>query len=88
MSAPMSVPNTRSRRDLTPFLDRQFLIFCIVFVTLTISLATWDVAAYGPSVAAICIPLLAIAFSIYAWQRFQRPLQTLQRMEEIIFAGR
>ena len=88
MSAPMSVPNTRSRRDLTPFLDRQFLIFCIVFVTLTISLATWDVAAHGPSVAAICIPLLAIAFSIYAWQRFQRPLQTLQRMEEIIFAGR
>ncbi len=84
----MSEKNSRLQRSRTPFLDRQFLIFCIVFVTLTISLALRDFIEHGLSLAAVCIPVLALVFSIYAWRRFQRPLQTLQRMEETIFACR
>ena len=84
----MSTRNSRSQHSGTPFLDRQFFIFCLVFVTLTFSLALWDFVDHGLSAVAVCIPLLALAFSIYAWRRFQRPLQTLQRMEEIIFACR
>ena len=84
----MSTKNSRSQHSGTPFLDRQFFIFCFVFVTLTFSLAVWDFLDHGLSAVAVGIPLLALVFSVYAWRRFQRPLQTLQRMEEIIFACR
>jgi methyl-accepting chemotaxis protein len=77
-----------SRSKATPFLDRQFLILCVVFVLLNIGLSIWAVWTHGMSVPVVIVPLLALAFGVYAWHRFQRPLKTLNRMEEVILAGR
>ncbi|MBR0564526.1 CZB domain-containing protein [Azoarcus sp. L1K30] len=75
-----------SRKSL--FLDRQFLVYCFVFVGLTSALAGWQIWLYGFNVPALVIPVLAIAFSVYAWYRFQRPLATLQKMQRVILAAR
>ncbi len=69
-----------------PFLDKQFVIFCVVFVALVAGLAGWDVWRSGFSVPSLAIPLLAAFFSIYAWKRFKRPLMTLARIEEVLLA--
>jgi len=84
----MPLKTQTPRSKATPFLDRQFLILCIVFVLLTVSLSAWDLMVQGPTVPALGVPLLALVFGIYAWSRFQRPLKTLNRMEEVILACR
>ena len=71
-----------------PFLDRQFLLYCLVFVVLTSVLAGWQIWLHGLDGPVVVIPLLAIGFSFYAWRRFQRPLATLNRMEAVILACR
>ena len=82
-------PRTQtSRSKPTPFLDRQFLIFCVVFVLLTFSLSGWSVMEHGFTIPALVVPVLSLVFGIYAWIRFQRPLKTLNRMEDVILACR
>jgi methyl-accepting chemotaxis protein len=69
-----------------PFLDRQFLIFCVVFVSMTILLAVWQAMDHGLELSIVIVPMLAIAFSLYAWRRFQRPMAVLERMQEVLLA--
>lgn len=72
----------------SPFLDRQFLIYCVVFVGLTAALAGWQIWQHGIEVPLLVIPVLAVVFSVYAWRRFQRPLDTLHHMQQVILAAR
>ena len=72
----------------TPFLDKQFRIFCLVFVVLVAALAGWQITLFGLSAPSVVIPLLAVAFSLYAWRCFDRPLSTLSRMQDVILACR
>ncbi|MHB1373106.1 MAG: methyl-accepting chemotaxis protein [Thauera sp.] len=72
----------------TPFLDKQFRIFCLVFVALVVALAGWQFALFGLSAPSVVIPLLAVAFSAYAWRCFDRPLRTLAQMEKVILSCR
>jgi len=71
-----------------PFLDRQFLIYCVVFVGLVACMAGWQIWRYGFNGPVVVIPLLAIVFSFYAWRHFQRPLETLDHMRKVILACR
>ncbi|PKO80217.1 MAG: chemotaxis protein [Betaproteobacteria bacterium HGW-Betaproteobacteria-13] len=71
-----------------PFLDRQFVIYCVVFVGLIAAMAGWQLWLHGLDGPVIVIPLLAIAFSFYAWRHFQRPLETLHHMQQVILACR
>ncbi|AWI75247.1 chemotaxis protein [Parazoarcus communis] len=71
-----------------PFLDRQFLIYCVVFVGLIAAMAGWQLWLNGLDGPVIVIPVLAIAFSFYAWRHFQRPLETLHYMQKVILACR
>ena len=83
--------NTQARRPVssrTPFLNKQFRIFCLVFVALVMALAGWQFVLFGPSIPNVVIPLLAIAFSVYAWRCFERPLRTLAQMEQVILSCR
>lgn len=80
--------STARKQSASPFLDRQFLIYCLVFVGLTIALAIWQALLHGLEAPIIVIPVLAIAFSYYAWRHFQRPIATLKRMEEVILECR
>ncbi|MBP6490386.1 MAG: CZB domain-containing protein [Thauera sp.] len=72
----------------TPFLDRQFHIFCLVFVALVVALAGWQVALFGLSAPSVVIPVLAVVFSAYAWRCFDRPLRTLAHMQQVIMSCR
>jgi methyl-accepting chemotaxis protein len=72
----------------TPFLDKQFRIFCLVFVALVAALAAWQITLFGLSAPSLVIPVLAIAFSVYAWRCFDRPLRTLAQMEQVILSCR
>ena len=72
----------------TPFLDKQFHIFCLVFVALVVGLAGWQITLFGLSAPSLVIPALAIAFSAYAWRCFDRPLRTLAHMEQVIMSCR
>ena len=72
----------------TPFLDKQFHIFCLVFVALVVGLAGWQITLFGLSAPSLVIPALAIAFSAYAWRCFDRPLRTLAHMEPVIMSCR
>ncbi len=83
----MSSPQRRST-GRTPFLDQQFVIYCVVFVILTIALAGWQATVHGPSAPLVVIPILAIGFSLYAWRHFRRPIATLKRIEEVILECR
>ncbi|MBL8443700.1 MAG: CZB domain-containing protein [Zoogloeaceae bacterium] len=80
--------STARKQSASPFLDRQFLIYCLVFVGLTIALAMWQALLHGLEAPIVVIPVLAIAFSYYAWRHFQRPIATLKRMEEVILECR
>ncbi len=79
---------TRPVSSGTPFLEKQFRIFCLVFVALVVALAGWQFALFGFSAPSVVIPLLAIAFSAYAWRCFDRPLRTLAQMEKVILSCR
>ncbi len=72
----------------TPFLDRQFLTYSLVFVLLTVVLAVWQTALHGLAAPVVGLPLVAMAFSWHAWRRFQRPIAALHRMEAVILACR
>ena len=67
----------------TPFLDKQFHIFCLVFVALVVGLAGWQITLFGLSAPSLVIPALAIAFSAYAWRCFDRPLRTLAHRAQL-----
>ena len=75
-------------RRRSPFLDQRFLIFCLVFVFLSILLAVWQALRHGLDAPIIIVPLLTVGFSIYAWQHFKKPIATLDRIEEVILASR
>lgn len=79
------------KRSLTsrrvPFLDRQFLIVCAVFVAFTVLLAIWHLVGTGKSnLPMLIVPVVALVFAYVANDRFRRPLATLQRMEEVLIA--
>ena len=74
----------RRSTSRTPFLDQQFVLYCVVFVLLTVALAGWQFVLHGPSAPLVVVPVLAVAFSVYAWRHFRRPIATLKRIEEVI----
>lgn len=84
----MNKHSSRPVSSGTPFLDRQFRIFCVVFVVLVGALAAWQITLFGLSAPSVVIPLLTIGFSAYAWRCFDRPLRTLAQMEEVILSCR
>jgi len=84
----MNQPAIRPVSSGTPFLDKQFRIFCLVFMALVVGLAGWQFAQFGFSAPGAVIPLLAVAFSAYAWRCFDRPLRTLAQMEKVILSCR
>ena len=49
-----------SRR--TPFLDRQFLLLCVVYTALTLGLAGWQALQHGLAAPVLIFPVLAVAF--------------------------
>ncbi|TAH48964.1 MAG: chemotaxis protein [Betaproteobacteria bacterium] len=78
---------TRSRASgHVPFLDRQFLILCVTFAAMVTALAVWQAIEHGPDPSIVVVPLLSVAFSLYAWKRFQRPMAVLQRMQRVLLA--
>ncbi|NMG70630.1 methyl-accepting chemotaxis protein [Parazoarcus communis] len=84
----MSQSRPQPNSNRLPFLDGQFLIYCLVFVGLTSALAVWQIMLHGIEAPVVVIPLLTVAFSVYAWRHFQRPLATLGRIEDVILACR
>lgn len=69
-----------------PFLDRQFLTLCVAFVAMVTAMAVWQAVEQGPELYIVVMPLISVAFSVYAWRRFQRPLTVLQRMQQVLLA--
>ncbi|MBN8440353.1 MAG: CZB domain-containing protein [Thauera sp.] len=70
-----------------PFLDRQFLIVCVVFVMFTVVLAAWhQIESERTDLPMLLVPVAALLFAWVANNRFRRPLATLQRMEEVLVA--
>ncbi|MFC5769534.1 methyl-accepting chemotaxis protein [Thauera sinica] len=69
-----------------PFLDRQFLILCLTYMSMVTALAVWQAVAHGFEPTVAIVPLLSIGFGFYAWRRFMRPMTVLQRMQGVLRA--
>jgi methyl-accepting chemotaxis protein len=68
----------------TPFFNTKFLITCIVFSLLIIALAIVSIYRSGLHWEYIIFPLLAIAFSLYAWRQAKHPMQTMQNIHKVL----
>lgn len=72
----------------TPYLNRQFLIVCLVFTLLTVAFTLWHFFEHGFDWIGMLFPLLSAAFSYYAWRHAQAPIITLNRMNDALHASR
>ncbi len=72
----------------TPFLNRQFLIVCLVFTLLTIAFTLWYFYQHGFEWEELFFPAFSAAFAYYAWHHAQAPIATLNRMNEILQLSR
>ena len=71
-----------------PFLGGQLVLTEIVFCLITIALAAWSNYRHGFDATTWLFPLFAIAFSFYTRHRFDKPLETLHRMQEVLLDSR
>ena len=67
-----------------PFIGSQLLIFYVVFPLITCLFAALVTYQHGFEWSDWVFPLMAGAFSYYAWISFRRPLKTVICMEEVL----
>lgn len=60
-----------------PFLDQKFVVFCVIFIVLNITVSIESLWVNGFTTMAIVSPLLAISFAAYAYLDHRRPIQAL-----------
>ncbi len=71
-----------------PYLGTKFLIVCLIFCSMVITLAGLAISREGFQPEYLVIPLLAIAFSLYAWSGTRRPLQAIEQINIALVAIR
>ncbi len=67
-----------------PFLGGQFRLICIVFSLITVALSLWVTYQHGFEISIWLFPVLSITFSAYAWFHFHRPIETINRMVDVL----
>ncbi|MBS1191928.1 MAG: chemotaxis protein [Rhodocyclaceae bacterium] len=67
-----------------PFLRSQLLLACAIFTLITALLAGWITYRHGFDGAIWLFPMLAVGFSFFVWQHARKPLETVERMEEVL----
>ena len=74
---------TGSSRHI-PFLGDQLLLACIVFCLITGILAAWVTFQHGFDWPTWLFPVFAVGFSVYAWRHFRKPIETIERMQDVL----
>ncbi len=67
-----------------PFLGDQLLLACTIFCLITGILAAWVTYQHGFEWPIWLFPAFAVAFSGYAWRHFRKPIETIERMQEVL----
>jgi methyl-accepting chemotaxis protein len=81
-------PQAKGVSKGVPFLNTQFFIACLVFSALVIGLALTSILRHGLTLETLLFPLLALAFTWYAWWSAQRPLKGLRHIHKALQASR
>ncbi len=77
--------NRKSHLLPRPMMGGQFLLVCLVYILLTIGMATWDaIEDHGFDVVTWIFPLLSIGFSIYAYTHFSRAKHVVTKIQEVL----
>ena len=84
----MSHASTSRISRTIPFLDKQFLITCILFDVLVIGGVGSEWFRKGIDPVLIVFPIVAVMFSVYALRKAQRPLRTLDRIYGVLQCSR
>jgi methyl-accepting chemotaxis protein len=71
-----------------PYLGTKFLIVCLVFCALVISIASMAILREGVNTEYVLLPLLSVAFAAYAWVGARRPLLAMRRIHTALTAVR
>ncbi len=67
-----------------PFLSSQLLLAYVIFPLITCILAAWDTYRHGFDWTVWIFPPLAAVFSYFAWNNFRKPIETIERMKNVL----
>jgi methyl-accepting chemotaxis protein len=78
-----SAPRSGVSRHV-PLLSSQFLLACVIFNLITVSLAGWVTFQHGLEWSTWFFPLISAVFSTYAWTHFRKPIETIELMQAVL----
>lgn len=81
--------NSVSKKGISkgiPFLNTQFFIACLIFSLLVIGLAVTSFIRHGFAWENLIFPILALAFTWYAWWLARRPMLALNKIHKALEA--
>lgn len=78
--------NRGSRRSLMMY--GQFVVACVTFILLTLATNLWITYRFGFDWVAWLFPVLAVAFSFYAYNRYEHAVKTVLKMQEVLKSSR
>lgn len=65
-------------------MNGRFLSVCLIFIFLTIASAIWHSFQHGFDLVAWMIPVIAIAFSAYAYVKYEHAVKVLLKMHDVL----
>ncbi len=67
-----------------PFISSQLLLAYVIFPLITCILAAWATYRHGFEWTTWLFPTLAALFSYFAWNNFRKPIETVERMQNVL----
>jgi methyl-accepting chemotaxis protein len=67
-----------------PLLDKKFMIVCLVFISVILTLAIVHFYTYGFNYLSILMIVLSMLFSVYAYKDHKVHIQALHRIKEVL----
>ena len=67
-----------------PFYRHQILFVCIAFTLLNMALVVWVSLQHGFQWLTLLFPFASAIFACFAWIRFKRPMDFLEKMELLL----
>lgn len=71
-----------------PFYRHQILFVCIAFTLLNMALVVWVSLQHGFQWLTLLFPFASAIFACFAWIRFKRPMDFLEKMELLLADSR
>jgi methyl-accepting chemotaxis protein len=81
--APAAANRSKVSRK-TPFIRAQVQILCVVFPLISLAFSILVTFQHGFEWTDWVFPLLSAGFSFVVWSQFQKPIETVERMQQVL----